>query len=72
MKECKGCKYADWKRTETGRLHPSGDGRCKYPYKVPELPASMYWIPRAPVQSGGHISRHQQLDGHCVYFSRGE
>lgn len=26
MKNCINCKYAEWSRTESGRLHPSGDG----------------------------------------------
>ena len=72
MKSCVGCKYADWNRTEAGRLHPSGDGRCEYPWTQPPLPASMYWISRAPTPSGGHISRKEKLKDHCVYFTREE
>lgn len=39
MKTCKGCKYADWRKTKAGKLHPTGDGKCAYEYKVPQLPA---------------------------------
>ena len=27
---CVGCKYAEWLRTKTGALHPSGQGTCGY------------------------------------------
>lgn len=72
MKNCLNCKYAEWKRTEAGKLHPSGDGHCKYPWKIPQLPASMYWIARsAPSPCGGNISRRDELKDHCAYFVRG-
>lgn len=70
MKSCLNCKYADWKRAEAGKLHPSGDGRCKYPWEMPQLPASMYWIGRtAPDPCGGHISRKGDLKQDCAYFA---
>jgi hypothetical protein len=28
---CAGCKWADWKRTASGRLHPDGEGQCTHP-----------------------------------------
>ena len=71
MKSCLDCKYADWKRTESGRLHPSGDGKCKYEWKSPQLPQSMYWIARhAPSPCGGNIERKKELEDHCAYFSK--
>lgn len=71
MKNCLNCKHAEWKRTDAGRLHPSGDGRCKYPWKIPQLPASMYWIGlSAPTPCGGRISRNDEMKEHCVYFER--
>ena len=71
MKSCLNCKYADWRRTGAGRLHPSGDGRCQYPWKTPPLPASMYWIQiGGPMPAGGHISRKSELKEHCAYFGR--
>ena len=69
MKNCKGCKYADWQRTAAGKLHPSGDGRCKYPWKMPLLPASMYWLGSAR-PSGGRISRRENFEDHCPYYTR--
>ena len=68
MKNCTNCKYAEWQKTAAGKLHPSGDGHCRYPYKVPELPSAFYWVGRAPTPAGGTINRHQDLNDHCVYF----
>ena len=71
MKNCNGCKHARWDRTTAGRLHPSGDGRCEYPYKVPALPACMIWIGGTPpTPCGGHINRRRSLKDHCPYFER--
>jgi hypothetical protein len=73
MKRCTNCKWAEWKRTANGRLHPSGEGRCAFPYKVPPLPAAFGWIGRlTPVPSGGHIERKRELKEHCPYFARRE
>ena len=67
---CVKCKHAVWCRTTAGRLHPSGDGRCEYPWKLPPLPASMYWIfASGPSPHGGHISRKKELEKDCVYFA---
>lgn len=69
MKSCVGCKYAEWKTTTTGRLHPSGDGKCTYQYKVPPLPGCMYFI-HDPKPIGGDINRREELMSHCPYFDR--
>lgn len=58
---CLTCKLAEWKRTITGRLHPSGDGKCGWkPPHIP-IPAAMYWIGRqldgSPSPTGGYINR---------------
>lgn len=69
MKNCTNCKHAEWKKTAAGKLHPSGNGLCKYPWEMPQLPGSMYWIGlRAPEPYGGQISRKTELKDHCVYF----
>jgi transcriptional regulator NrdR family protein len=28
MKNCTECVHANWLRTKSGRLHPSGEGKC--------------------------------------------
>jgi hypothetical protein len=61
MKNCTDCKYADWYRTANGNLHPSGDGKCNYPYKVPALPAAMWWLDTEPTPDGGAINRRKEL-----------
>lgn len=71
MKTCVDCKYAKWNRTKSGRLHPSGYGRCEYPWEMPPLPAAMYWIGnKAPDPCGGYISRRTGLKEDCVYYTR--
>ena len=69
MKSCVGCKYAEWDKTASGRLHPSGGGRCTYPFKIPPLPQSMYFI-STPMACGGNINRKSELPDHCAYYSR--
>ncbi len=71
MKRCNGCKHAKWDRTKSGRLHPSGVGRCVYPFKMPQLPAAMYWLTIREVKPcGGYINRREDLKEHCPYFER--
>jgi len=73
MKSCVGCKYADWNLTKAGKLHPSGDGFCRYPYKINELPPAFYWIGKKPPQPcGGVINRKQPLKRDCPYYERKE
>lgn len=75
MKTCNGCKYAEWKLTGIGHLHPSGDGKCTYEWKLPPLPQSMSWtgfLGTSPKPYGGQISRKRDLPDHCAYFVRVE
>lgn len=72
MSGCLTCKYADWQKTASGRLHPSGDGRCTW--KMPEIkiPASMYFghyaMSRTPSIAGGYISRHRGVIHECPTY----
>lgn len=69
MKNCTDCKYARWNKTVAGKLHPSGDGHCTYDYKIPLLPASMYWLSNTPpTPNGGYINRCKELLNHCPYY----
>lgn len=71
MKNCMGCKYAQWKTTKAGRLHQSGDGRCLYKWKAPPIPACMYWISdHAPAPYGGHINRRKEFKDDCPMYQR--
>lgn len=75
MKNCTHCKFAEWRRTAGGKFHPCGDGKCGYPYKLPPLPASMYWLfglGHDPKPSGGHINRRKELENHCAYWQQKE
>ena len=72
MKNCTDCKHAMWNTTASGRLHPSGDGQCKYPCKLPELPQAFSWVIGRPQPWGGHINRRKELKDHCTYYARKE
>jgi len=74
MKSCNGCKFANWYKTASGRMHPSGDGRCTYEVKIPPLPASKYWSwnRKGPDINGGHINRREELLDHCVCYANQE
>ena len=69
MKNCNDCIYAEWKRTKAGRLHPSGDGRCTYPIKIPKLPPCYYFL-HYPNPLGGYINRRTELKEHCTYYQQ--
>lgn len=69
MKNCTDCKYALWKRTAAGKLHPSGDGKCEYPWKMPALPAAFYWI-SSGAPAGGFVNRKRDNTEHCAYWAR--
>lgn len=58
--DCRTCAYAKWRTTKNGRLHPSGEGKCVCPIKMPELPKAYYWPSLAtPSPNGGFIDRHK-------------
>lgn len=69
MKSCNDCKYAQWQKTRTGKLHPSGGGQCGYDYKIPPLPGAFFFI-GSPLKCGGIINRRKELKEHCAYFVR--
>lgn len=65
MNPCLKCRFAEWKKTAAGRLHPSGAGRCHW--KMPEiaLPKSRYYIGHErviPPPTGGYIERNDQQE----------
>ena len=70
MKNCKGCKYAEWEKSKNGSLHPSGKGVCKYKVTIPKLPASMWWSGYydGPGILGGDIKRHSDFNDHCPFY----
>lgn len=69
MKNCLHCRYAEWDRTKSGKLHSSGDGQCKFIWTLPPLPSCKYWISFSqPKPNGGRINRKEELKDHCVYY----
>jgi hypothetical protein len=72
MKNCKGCKHADWHKTKSGGNHPSGGGWCKKVVNVLiPLPQSQYYVTN-PCVAGGYINRKEELKDHCVYYEHKE
>ena len=69
---CVGCKHAEWKKTSAGRLHPSGDGLCRYPIEknLPPLPAAFYWLSAKPSIGGGYTNRRRLFETDCPYYEK--
>lgn len=66
---CLNCTYAKWKRTTSGRLHPSQQGQCTYPVKI-VIPKA-YYFTGSLAPSGGYISgEHPSTD--CPTFLEGK
>ena len=40
MSTCLDCKFANWKRTAAGGLHPSGKGDCGHVWVAPPISAA--------------------------------
>ena len=80
MSTCLDCKFADWKRTAAGKLHPSGGGRCSHVWEPPPISAAYYFhgtYGRTPPKPAfGQIARRKPFttqgpDG-CKVFQRKE
>jgi hypothetical protein len=69
VKDCTNCIYADWRRTASGRLHPSGDGKCGKVITIPQIPPCYYWFDK-PRLAGGYINRRKELSEHCPFYQR--
>lgn len=54
--KCLTCRFAKWKMTAAGRLHPSWDGRCTWVGKLPRSVTYPYGRGGEPPH-GGYISR---------------
>ena len=67
MKNCTECVHANWRRTKTGALHPSGDGECGKEIKIPQLPQAFFFTIQ-PFIGGGSINRRRELKDHCPYW----
>lgn len=63
---CVGCALAQWRTTGSGRLHPSGDGRCLWRFETVALPLAFNWFGgRVPSPSGGYINRREKVGATC-------
>lgn len=76
---CLTCAHAEWRKTVTGRLHPSGDGKCRYEVTVP-IPASTptWGYGRQATDTstitikGGYIRRHGASRAICRTYKAKE
>ena len=63
---CLTCRFAEWKRTASGKLHPDGSGRCRWEMPKIALPKAFYYVGSrdrgAPQTSGGRIERRADFD----------
>lgn len=65
---CTDCTHAEWKLTTAGRLHPSGEGKCTYVFKMPLVPTCRYWV-TTPNLEGGSINRKLDLKNPCPCYA---
>ncbi len=79
MSTCLDCKFADWKRTASGRLHPKGEGMCRHVWQPPPISAAYcfgFGIRDIPRPRWGQITRKTpyRTDGPngCKVFQRKE
>jgi len=69
---CLSCRYAEWRRHESGRL--TGVGFCEAPApKLPALPASKWWRHSGIVGvRGGDIYRKSNFPiANCHFYEKG-
>lgn len=65
-KDCNGCYWAKWDRTQAGRMANTGDGNCTYPIKTIVTPSAYFWAGGvAPRPIGGLINRRRKLSEEC-------
>lgn len=75
MGNCLDCKFAEWRRTSNGRLHPDKTGVCTYKARVPIMPAAIgdYHIRNVGHAMKGHqgIERDKPYTSCAAYVSAG-
>jgi hypothetical protein len=65
---CTECAHAHWKKTDKGRLHQSGDGKCVVKIAaLPTLSKCMSWA-ITPRHIGGWINRWRANYSDCPLF----
>lgn len=67
---CTTCAHAAWQRTDKGRLHQSGDGKCVAKIAaLPTLAKAMWWSSTStPQYCGGWINRRRANHSDCPLF----
>jgi len=64
---CMTCRFAEWKKTTNGRLHPSKDGRCTWPQPDFAIPVAFQFPYHRDslLLSGGYITREERFMKEC-------
>lgn len=57
--ECLTCQFAYWQKTKSGKLHPSGNGRCTFEPRIP-IPEAKKWVWELSL-SYGFINRKEEV-----------
>ena len=71
---CMNCKYAEWERTKSGRLHPDKSGKCSCVVTLPPVPNSTATFhyrhddDTPLVVRGGWIWRNEKTGQDCPCF----
>ena len=69
--KCDDCKFAEWKRTKSGALHPGKNGNCTFEKDVPmphSMPAYGFNHNRKVIEiRGGWIERGRAFET-CAYY----
>ena len=69
--QCMTCQFANWRKTASGKMHPTGEGKCTYALSEMIIPASYYWIgfrEKGPMPSGGRIDRRAPFSRRCPTY----
>lgn len=72
--KCDDCKFADWRRTANGRLHPGKTGNCAFKWEPPPIPSAFY-VPGQYTKStvrlvGGLIERGRDIEACPCYAEK--
>lgn len=72
--KCDACKYAIWRKTAAGRLHPDKSGLCGVEKRI-QLPAAFRGLSFEKTAAegyidvkGGYIKRGRELSRKCAYY----
>jgi hypothetical protein len=69
---CANCKFAEWDKTASGRLHPSGGGLCKWTVSIPFARHSVVYSIRSDIRGDRLVLRGTRIERWKSRFTIGE